>query len=281
MKKEYWVKIAAWVLALSLLPALAVGEARYPTLRGPVTDDTNRLSRSVTDDIASFQTLVQSQAGVNVYVALVHFLDGEDAQSYANNLFKRWDLGDNGFLILGAVGEDRMASAFGNTVKARLGESARNLPFDSGASQLFEAQDYDAAICRYLLAFADILNKQYAVEIRPGRLFSAYQQPGQAEAASATAQWGSVNSTMREETSGNFERIIRDSIQNHARRERETSGLTPSGWIVLALLVLIILSQSNPVRRARRRGGCMGCGCGPLGWIFGLFGLGRLFRKWF
>ena len=281
MKKEYWDRITAWVLALLLLPALAFAEARYPAMRGPVTDDTNRLSRSVTDDIASFQALVQAQAGVNVYVALVHFLDGEDAQTYANNLLKRWDLGENGFLLLCAVGEDRFASAAGEAVKARLGESTRNLPFDSGFHPLFEAQDYDAAISRYLLAFADILNKQYAAAIHPGRLFSAYQQGGQATSASNTSQWGSVNSTMREETTGNFDRIIRDSIQNHERREREARSLTPSGWIVLVLLVVIILSQSNPVRKARRRGGCFGCGCGPLGWIFGLLGLGRLFRKRF
>jgi hypothetical protein len=66
---------------------------------------------------------------------------------------------------------------------------------------------------------------------------------------------------------------IGDSVQHYrdTRREDENGGgLSTGGWIVLVIIVLIVLGQTGPARRAGRGG----CGCSPIGWLFGGLGLG-------
>ena len=106
--------LAAVLVAMALLiPALALGEARFPADRGAVTDDANVLSQAMIKEIGEFQTLALARTGVRVRVAVVHFLDGLDAQTYARELFVRWGMGLMDLLILGAAGEDSFAAVSG------------------------------------------------------------------------------------------------------------------------------------------------------------------------
>ena len=59
----------------------------------------------------------------------------------------------------------------------------------------------------------------------------------------------------------------------HDSRRHTENGLSASGWIVLAVLVLIVLKSGRRGRAGRMRGGC---GCAPLGWLFSLLGLNVL-----
>lgn len=283
MKRKFFVVMITVVLITAMfMPASSLGEARYPALRGAVTDDANVLAQSVSSDIAAFQALAFARTGVTVHVAIVHFLDGVDAQTYANTLFARWGLGEKDFLLVGAVGEDGFASASGKELKQKLNDSnAQGLLFTSGFSELFKAQQYDAAFSKYFVAFSDMLGKQFDEDIRLGKLFSDYQAEAQ-ETPKPTEnanKWTSFVSEMWGGFNESIGKNVRDYDAYNEQRERESNGLSPSGWVVLALLAILIFGHSDPVRKARGRGGCMGCGCSPLGWIFGAFGLGALFGK--
>ncbi len=283
MKNKLFALLAAALLALlSLTPGLAGAEARFPSLRGPLTDDANALSESVASDIAEFQTLAADQTDVTPYVAIVHFLDGLDAQTYAAELFKRWGLGDDDFLLLGAVAEDSFASVSGKNVLRNFSDqNAKNLLASSRFSEMFKAQQYDAAFGNYFVAFADMLSKQYGTEVRLGQVFADYQtriQPTPKPTGTQN-QWTAAVSEMWDGFNDRFASSARDYDSYHEQRERESKGLGPAGWIILALLALIIFGQSDPVRRARRNG-CAGCGCSPIGWVFSILGLGALFGRW-
>lgn len=268
-------------LSLAMAPAWAEGQGgvRYPDQRGAVTDDANVLSDGLVRDIASFQTLAFSRADVNVQVVIVHFLDGMEVQAYANALFNRWGLGDDDFLLLGAVGEDSFASASGADVKARFTDSnAQSLLYTSKFSELFKAQQYDAAFGHYFVAFSDMLGKQFSADISLGNLFAS-AQPGQTAAPTLSDTVTSAISKGSQTWEGAIDTIhstLRTYDDHHEQRERENNGLTPAGWIVLVILLFIIFGQSNPARKARKTAGC---GCSPLGWIFGMLGLGNLLGR--
>lgn len=282
MKKKLFALVAALLLVWAcLLPSFALAGTRFPSLHGTVTDDTNTLSGAMVSDIEKLQTLAQSRTGVTIHVAVVHFLDGLDIQTYANQLFARWELSDNDFLLLGAVGEDAYASVSGKNVQRNFSDqNAKALLASSGFSEMFKSQQYDAAFGKYFVAFADMLGKQYGTTITLNNLFSSYQPGAQATQRPNTlqSQWSSFVSGMWGDAKDVSDSTARNYDAYHEQREREGNGLTPTGWVVLVILIMLIFGQSDPARKARKKGR-VGCGCGPIGWIFGLLGLGALIGK--
>lgn len=303
MKTSFWKPWAALVLAASVLlgsvaPALA--QARFPARLGTLTDDANAVSAGVAADIAAYAQDVESQSSVKLNVAVVQFLDGETPQAYADALFTRWELGENDLLLLGAAAEDSFALSAGTAVSGKLSAaSLTSLLYDSGFAEAFKAQRYDGAFGGFFVAFNGLLAKQYGVTITLGNRFAAYQpqaQPQQAQDSGSTL--GQTVGNAVDEALNSADSAIQgvvdassslwssavNAISDHVnqyeayqgQRDEGGNGLTPGGWVVLAIIALIIFGQSGPARRARRVGGC---GCGPIGWIFSALGLGALLGR--
>lgn len=301
MKTSFWRSLAAFALAAAvLLSSAALAEARYPARQGALTDDANALGTAAAVDIASYAKEVESQSGVKLNVAVVLFLDGETPQAYADKLFTRWELGEDDLLLLGAAAEDSFALSAGTAVSAKLSAaSLKALTYDSGFAEHFKAQRYDAAFGTFFVAFNGLLAKQYGVNITLGERFAAYQPQQQAQQAQSTGDTlgQAVGNAVDQALSGADSALqgvvdassslwsnAMNAINNHVnqyeayqgQRDEGGNGLTPGGWVVLAIIALIIFGQSGPARRARRAGGC---GCGPIGWIFSALGLGALLGR--
>lgn len=257
-------RVFALLLALMLLvPLCALGALRMPEHRGTVTDDANVLSAQTVSDLNSYAQKLAEKADVNLHVALVHFLDGAEVQSYANTLFDLWELENDDLLLLGAAGEDSFAAVMGNDVQKVLGKTnAENLLFTSSEfSSFFRTQQYDAAIVAYCTALNELVHKQTGESIRMDGLFGqATADPIQQVQQYGSALWSDVMQSISESS--------QDYLAHHEREEREENGLTAGGWIVLIVLIVIMTRQSKAQRRygQRRRSGC-------LTWILGLFGL--------
>lgn len=271
MKKAF-VRLLCLCLAL-LVPACALAAARMPAMRGTLTDDADILNTQIAADIATYAEKVQKETDISLHVALVHFLDGLDAQTYANRLFEKWNLGDDDMLLLGAAGEDSFATAMGKNVQKKLGKSnAENLMYTSSAfSSLFRSQQYDAAFCAYFQAMNALVNKQLDAGIRLGTLFGSVESTDQSQTQSFGSQlWSEV---MQE---------IYDTSETHqeyqAEHRQSGNGMSAGEWIVLAVLIAIVFSQSTPARKGRRNRDyrSYGCGCSPIGWLFSLFGINVL-----
>lgn len=290
MKTTFWKPFAALVLALVLLfSATAQALARYPERGGVLTDDANALSPSIAADIAAYAQTVEAESGLKLNVVLVQFLDGETVQTYANTLFSRWALGESDLLLLGAAAEDSFAITAGAAVKPKLSEgSLKSLLYASGFAAAFQQQQYDAALGTFFPAFNTLLGKQYGVTVTLGNLFAAWQPQATTPAAHTNsnnsvdgvgeAVQGVVDATssLWTDTLNSITAGMQDYQAYREQRDETRNGLTPAGWIVLVIIALIIFGQSGPARRARRNGGC---GCGPLGWLVSLFGLGTLFSR--
>jgi len=265
MKKLF--KCLCILLALVILPAYAFAAARMPAMRGAVTDDANVLSQQIMADVTEYAQLLEDQTGIGLHIAIVHFLDGFDAQTYANRLFEKWELGSDDLLLLVAAGEDVCATAMGEEVTDRLGRAnAENLMYTSSDfASLVRTQQYDAAFNAYFTAFNVLAEKQTGEKIRMGTMFGSQPEQTTPSQTFGSELWEEVMEAL--EDSG-------VEYQAHwERHEYEEEGLTAGGWIVLLVLAGIVVSQS------RKPGKRRGCGCSPLGWLFGLLGLGFLFKR--
>lgn len=263
MKKRMFALLLTLML---LVPLCALGALRMPEYRGTVTDDANVLSAQTVTDLNSYAQKLAEKADVNLHVAMVHFLDGAEVQSYANTLFDLWQLDTDALLLLGAAGEDSFAAVMGNDVQKTLGATnAENLLFTSSEfSSFFRTQQYDAAIAAYCTALNELVHKQTGESIRMDGLFGqAAADPIQQVQQYGSALWSDVMQSISESS--------QDYLAHHEREEREENGLTAGGWIVLIVLIVIMTRQSKAQRRygQKRRNGC-------LTWILGLFGLNIL-----
>ena len=259
------------ILLCVLLPAAALGAARMPEWRGNINDSADVLSAQTAADLSEFSKLVTQESGVDLHVAIVHFLDGMEAQPYAEALFEKWMLTDEDMLLVCAAGEDSFATAMGSAAEHIIGRAnADNLLYTSSEfGQLFRTQQYDAAMAAYCKGMNTLLEKQTGGSVHMDGLFGerAIAAPEQPDVYGGEL-WREVMDAINE-TSVDY--------QNHfMEAEREENGLTAGGWIVLIILIMIVLRQNKRDRRRERRSGC---GCSPLGWIAGLLGLGFLFKR--
>ena len=263
-------KILCLLMVLLLLPCMAMAAVRMPQQRGWVTDDADVLSAEAAADIASYAQTVSDETGIRVYTVIVHFLDGMDAQSYANELFALWGLGENDMLLLTAAGEDSVATAMGGRVEERLGRAnADNLMYTSSSfASLIRTQQYDAAFASYYPALNTLMEKQLDEQISISGLFGAPAQQ-MLPTAFHSSLWGDVVNDLDD-----------SNILYHDRqlaKDEEEDGLTLRGWIVL--IVLFILFSRGKKRRVRHA--AHGCGCSPLSWIFRVLGISFVLDKVF
>jgi len=289
-------------LMLVLTSAFALADARMPVNRGVLTDDADVLSNELSSAIVDYAGDVKDETGMDVYVAVVHFLDGLDAQTYASQLFTKWELSDEAVLLLCAAGEDSFATAMGKKAENKLSkQNMDNLMYTSSDfAGSIGRQEYDGAFAKYFVAFNDLINKRFDESLKlPKAITRAAEgntaeevQPGTTSSFSAGSLWSQITSGVPEFENGSSVFIpgmwsetmqgvednsshYTDYYQDHSYGE---NGIGVGGWIILIILVMIIFSQSHPVRKANNR---YKKNHGGKGWIYGLLGVAliRMFRR--
>jgi uncharacterized protein len=94
-----WLSVA---LLLCLLgPGLAFS---FPPLSGRVVDQAGIMTAQSRGDLGAELKNLEDKSGIQVVVATVKSLEGSDVETYANQLFRNWRLGEakknNGVLLL-------------------------------------------------------------------------------------------------------------------------------------------------------------------------------------
>ena len=280
MKTSLWKTLAALTLTVVLLSgASALALARYPAQGGALTDDANGIGQAVAADIAAYAQRAEDITGVTVHVALVQFLDGEPVQTYADTLFARWALGEDDVLLLGAAAEDSFAVTAGEAAAQKLSAaSLKSLLYDSGFAQAFAAQRYDEAMGGFFTGLNTLLQKQYQTKIDMNGLFAGYAAQAAQTAQQSTAAQGSVGQSVAAAVDGALSAVdgavhsavqassgawnstvnaITDTVnrfqQSWDKQDENGGGLTPGGWVVLAIIVLIVSRQGKHAYRSNKR----------------------------
>lgn len=278
------------VMMLTVTGVSALADARMPALRGALTDEADVLSGTMSTAITEYADTVDDETDMDLYVVFVHFLDGLDAQTYANRLFESEQLKDESILLLCAAGEDSFATALGKEAEKKLGkQNLDNLMYTSSEFAAHIArQEYDAAMGKYLTAFNDLLNKRFDEGVKlPAAIAAGTAQSSQQQTGIGSL-WSQITSGVESENSSGsympdfWSETVQGVVDNsahytHYQSDDESNGIGVGGWIILIILILIIFSQSHPATKAKRVYRNSGKKK-PLGWLALLFGIPTLLR---
>jgi uncharacterized protein len=113
----------ALVVALLLLATVAAALS-FPPLTGRIVDQAGILSPATKAALEPKLADLEARSGIQLVVATVSSLEGQEIEPYANELFRAWKLGeadrDNGVLLLVAPNERRVRIEVGYGLEGTL-----------------------------------------------------------------------------------------------------------------------------------------------------------------
>ena len=146
--------IDAWIatLAFCVLFGLASLAANFPPLTGRVVDLAGILPTSAVADLEAKLADLESKSGIQLVVATVTSLDGQEIEPYANELFRTWKLGDktrnNGVLLLVAPNQKRVRIEVGYGLEGTLTDALSKVIITNAIAPRFKAGDFAGGITR-------------------------------------------------------------------------------------------------------------------------------------
>src|SRR5579872_1779161 len=104
-------RLAIGFVAL-LCTVIAAYATAFPALTGRVVDQANIIPAATRGAIEQKLADLETRSGIQLVVATVNSLEGQEIEPYANQLFRTWQLGqkdkNNGVLLLVAPKEHRV-----------------------------------------------------------------------------------------------------------------------------------------------------------------------------
>ncbi len=141
--------IAAGLLALCL-GAASASALDFPALTGRVVDQANVISADTRSDIEAESKGLEDKSGTQLVVATVKSLQGSDIETYANELFRAWKLGqaqkNNGVLLLVAPNEHKVRIEVGYGLEGTLTDALASVIISSAIIPRFKAGDVSGGI---------------------------------------------------------------------------------------------------------------------------------------
>ena len=147
---------SAAALLVALLAALwasaALAAANFPPLTGRVVDQANILSPVTKADLERKLADLEQKSRIQLVVATVPSLDGEEIEPYANGLFRAWKLGEakenNGALLLIAPKERRVRIEVGYGLEGTLTDAVSSIIIANAIAPRFKAGDFNGGVTR-------------------------------------------------------------------------------------------------------------------------------------
>src|SRR6476646_741449 len=141
---------AALVVALlAIAPALAIN---FPALTGRVVDQANIIQPDTRVAIEQKLADLEAKSGIQLVVATVNSLEGQEVEPYANELFRKWALGEkqknNGVLLLVAPNERRVRIEVGYGLEGTLTDALSKVIISNAMAPRFKAGDFGGGIER-------------------------------------------------------------------------------------------------------------------------------------
>jgi uncharacterized protein len=157
----------------------------FPQLTGRVVDQAGVMSADSRSAIEAKLKDLEDKSGIQLVVATAKSLQGNDIETYANQLFRAWKLGqaqkNNGVLLLVAPAEHKVRIEVGYGLEGTLTDALSSVIISSAIVPRFKANDYSGGIERGVDGIISVLNGdttdwQPKVEVRedgPAQVFNA------------------------------------------------------------------------------------------------------------
>ncbi len=139
-----------FVVAALLANTIPARAADFPALTGRVVDQADIIPAATRQALQSTLADLESKSGIQLVVATVKSLQGEDIESYANELFRTWKLGEkdknNGVLLLVAPNERRVRIEVGYGLEPTLTDALSKLIIVNAVAPRFKSGDFGGGI---------------------------------------------------------------------------------------------------------------------------------------
>jgi uncharacterized protein len=147
---------AALCLSVALFAAFAFVTLAmaytFPPLTGRVADQANIIPQDVSDRITPKLASLEAKSGIQLVVATVQSLDGDDIEPYANALFRAWGLGEkqknNGVLLVVAPNERKVRIEAGYGLEGTLTDALSKIIITNAMAPRFKNGDFGGGIER-------------------------------------------------------------------------------------------------------------------------------------
>jgi uncharacterized protein len=144
-------RFAAAAVALLWMVGAAVA-LTFPALTGRVVDQANVISADTKRAIEPKLADLEAKSGIQLVVATVSSLEGQEIEPYANALFREWKLGEkaknNGVLLLVAPNEHRVRIEVGYGLEGTLTDALGKVIITNAITPRFKTGDFSGGISR-------------------------------------------------------------------------------------------------------------------------------------
>jgi len=148
-------------IALCLFASLAFA-FDFPELTGRVVDQAGVMSAETKNDIETKSKTLEDKSGIQLVVATVKSLQGSDIETYANQLFRFWKLGEakknNGVLLLVAPNERKVRIEVGYGLEGTLTDALSSVIISSAIIPRFKNKDFSGGIERGVDGIISVLS---------------------------------------------------------------------------------------------------------------------------
>jgi uncharacterized protein len=155
--------LAPFALAAALAqPALAL---EFPALSGRVVDQAGILSTDTEEDLTRLLESHERATGVQVVVASIADLGGEDVETYGYQLARHWAIGrkgkDDGVLLLIAPAERAVRIEVGYGLEGELTDAISAIIIQTRILPAFRAGEFDRGVREGVAAILAALGGEY------------------------------------------------------------------------------------------------------------------------
>jgi uncharacterized protein len=134
----------------------------FPQLTGRVVDQAGVLSADSRTAVEAKLKDLEDKSGIQLVVATVKSLQGGDIETYANELFRAWKLGqaqkNNGALLLVAPNEHKVRIEVGYGLEGTLTDALSSVVISSAIIPRFKTGDFSGGIERGVDGIISILS---------------------------------------------------------------------------------------------------------------------------
>jgi uncharacterized protein len=170
------------VLAMLMCGGLTVLAANFPPLTGRIVDQANIITAATRSAIEPKLVDLESKSGIQLVVATLSSLEGEEIEPYANKLFRAWKLGEktknNGVLLLVAPNERRVRIEVGYGLEGTLTDALTKIIITNAIAPRFKAGDFSGGVARGVDDIITVLTTDASEwQKRPSVRVDAEQKP--------------------------------------------------------------------------------------------------------
>lgn len=257
-------------LAVILLvtPALAIDN--------PVDDPANVFSPAFSTDLAAYSRAMEDRAGIPLKVITRHFLGDKNINTFAKESLSALPEAANAVLLVMVIGEDAYAVAIGSeTQKVFSPEMAESLLSNHFRTPYLTDRAYEKAVASFVLETGVYLEGRLGKSLNTGDLMTEYVQGSARKIVLPTIQphnSDDIFGSIFEDAPKSREDARRYDEDARCAEDDSEKGLSLFQIAIIGFVLYKIIGRGNRKNNSNQRKGC-----GPLGWIFGTWGVSKFF----